>query len=76
MIWFSVSDTHSAYVILQPGTTKEEMEKEIAKVHVAQRRKSSMNHDIIPRRNLRTFTMTLVSQSSVARPLAGKQLWH
>ena len=33
--WFSVNDTHNTYVILQPGTTKEEMENEIAKVHAA-----------------------------------------
>ncbi len=31
--WFSVNDTHCTYVVLSPGSTKEEIEKEIAKVH-------------------------------------------
>ncbi len=33
--WLSVTDEHQTYVVLEPGTTKEEMEKQIAKVHAA-----------------------------------------
>lgn len=33
--WYSVSDEHYAYVMLEPGTTKEEMEKQIYAVHAA-----------------------------------------
>ena len=33
--WFSVSDDHGAYVVLPPGYSKEEMEKQIAVVHAA-----------------------------------------
>jgi ABC-type antimicrobial peptide transport system permease subunit len=33
--WLNVADEHQTYVILSPGTTKEEMEKQIAKVHAA-----------------------------------------
>jgi putative ABC transport system permease protein len=33
--WYSVDDEHQVYVRLAPGTTKEDMEKQIAKVHAA-----------------------------------------
>lgn len=33
--WFSVNDTHQAYVIVRPGVSEEEMEAQIAKVHAA-----------------------------------------
>jgi putative ABC transport system permease protein len=33
--WYGVNDSHNTFVILQSGTTEEEMEKEIAKVHAA-----------------------------------------
>ena len=33
--WFAVNDSHNTFVVLPPGTTEEEMESEIAKVHAA-----------------------------------------
>jgi putative ABC transport system permease protein len=33
--WTSVNDDHHAYVVLAPGTTKKEIEQQIAKVHAA-----------------------------------------
>lgn len=33
--WHAVNDTHCSYVVLSPGSTKEEIEKEIANVHAA-----------------------------------------
>lgn len=31
--WYAVNDTHCTYVVLSPGSTKEEIEAQIAKVH-------------------------------------------
>ena len=69
--WFSVNDTHNTYSFFGQEPPKKKW-KILRKSMLPIRRKSSMNHDIIYYKNLRMFTMTLVSEISVAEPSAGK----
>jgi ABC-type antimicrobial peptide transport system permease subunit len=42
--WYAVNDTHCTYVVLSPGSAKEEIEREIAKVHSAHTPKELHEH--------------------------------
>jgi len=55
--WGSVDDDHQTFIVLAPGTTKEDMENRSLKSTPPIRIKNLVNHVIICCRNFATFIM-------------------